>query len=319
MAAEEAGILPMARKIILDMDPGVDDAAALCVALAAPEVEVIAVTATGGNVTPSQATRNVQAIVERTDPDRWPRIGAASPEQILRTDGRHFFGVDGFCGAHFEVAELHHQHASVKVISDQVHAAPGEVTIVATGPVSNIAAALQREPTLATQIGHLIILGGTIGGPGNVTPAAEFNIYCDAAAARQVFHSPITKTLIPIDVTSKVVFGLDLLNYLPDENSRTGRLLRALLPGAFRVYRQQLGLEVIHLHDVVAVVAAIHPELFTTRPMYGDVETEGQLTHGATVFDRRQRPEDPPNMEVAVDVDTAGVKDCILRVLAMAN
>jgi purine nucleosidase len=308
----------MARKVILDVDPGVDDAVAMCLALAAPEFDVVAITAVGGNVPADQATRNVQAIVEQLDPPRWPRLGAASNDQMLRVDARHLFGADGLCGAHFPCAELHHQRPSTKVIVDEVRAAPGDLTIIALGPLSNIAAAL-KQPDLAPLIGHLIILGGTVSGPGNVTPAAEFNVYCDAEAARDVFRSQVTKTLIPIDVTSRILFGFDMLQKIPGDESRVGGLLQRLLPGAFRAYRQQLGLEGIHLHDTVAVIAAMHPELFTTERLHGDVETEGILTHGATVFDRRRYPENRPNFDVAVDVDEAAVADCIYRTLSAAG
>jgi purine nucleosidase len=308
----------MARKVILDVDPGVDDAVAICLALAAPELDVVAITATGGAILPEQATTNVQAIVEQLDPPRWPRLGAASADQILRRDGPHLFGPNGLAGAHFDVAKRHHQHPSVKVICDEVHAAPGEITIIATGPLTNIAAALTQQPDLAPLVGHLIILGGTLQGPGNVTAAAEFNIYCDAEAARAVFRSPVTKTLIPIDVTARNTFSFDLLERIPPTAGPAGELLHQILPGAFRAYHLQLGMEGIQLHDVVAVVAAMRPELFTTEPMYGDVETDGTLTHGATIFDRRPRPDGRPNMDVAVDMDTAAVADCFYRGLTRA-
>jgi inosine-uridine nucleoside N-ribohydrolase len=308
----------MARKIILDVDPGVDDAVALCLALGDPLLEVLAVTATGGAVSPDQSTENVQAIVEQLDPQRWPRLGTASSDQILRADGRHLFGSNGLCGAHFAVAKRHHQHSSVKVICDEVRASPGDVTIVATGPLTNIASALQQQPDLASLIGHLIIIGGTLGGPGNVTAAAEFNMYCDADAARAVFHSHVTKTLIPIDLTSRVLLSFDLLEKIPDGDSRHGELLRRILPGAFRAYRQHLGVEGIHLHDAVAVVAALEPDLFTTERMYGDVETDGTLTYGATVFDRRRNADSRPNMDVVVDMDTAAVTDRIIQRLTRA-
>lgn len=308
----------MARKVILDVDPGIDDAVAVCLALEDPSLEVLAVTATGGAISPEQSTTNVQAIVEHLDPSRWPRLGCASADQMLRADARHLFGSDGLCGAHFAVAKRHHQHSSVKVICDEVRAAPGDVTIVATGPLTNIAAALQQQPDLASLIGHLIMIGGTLGGPGNVTAAAEFNIYCDADAARTVFHSQVTKTLIPIDLTSRVVMNFDLLEKLPNGESPRGELLRRILPGAFRAYRQHLGVEGIHLHDAVAVMAALEPDLFTTEAMYGDVETEGVLTYGATVFDRRRNRESRPNMDVAVDMDTNAVMDHILERLTKA-
>jgi len=174
------------RRVLLDVDPGVADALAICLALEDPRLDVVAVTGTGGNVVPEQATRNVQALIEQLDPARWPRIGAADPLQPLRTDGRELCGAGGLCGADFKVAELHHRHTSIKIIADEIRAAPGELTIIAGGPLSNLAAVLRREPELATQIGHLLIVGGTLGGPGNVTAAAEFNIYCDAEAASSV-------------------------------------------------------------------------------------------------------------------------------------
>jgi purine nucleosidase len=308
----------MARKIILDIDPGIDDAVALCLALVEPSLEVIAVTATGGIVSPDQATSNVQAIVEQLDPKRWPRLGTASPEQLLRTDGPGLYGTDGLCGAVFAAIKRHHQHASVKVICDEVRSAPGEVTIVSAGPLSNIAAALRQQPDLASLIGHLIILGGTLAGPGNVTASAEFNIYCDAPAAHAVFHSQITKTLLPLDVTSRITLNLDLLEKIPNEDSPNGGLLRKLLPSAFRAYRQQLGMEGIHLHDAVAIVAAVRPELFTIERMHGDVETDGNLTYGATVLDRRPRSQSQPNMDVAVNLDAKTVTECIVQGLTEA-
>ena len=309
----------MARKVILDVDPGVDDAVAMCLAFAAPELDVLAVTAVGGNVAADQSTRNVQAIVEQLDPPRWPRLGAASGERMLRADARHIFGADGLCGAHFPCAELHHRRSSVKVIGDEVQAAPGDVTIIALGPLSNIAAALQQQPDLASQIGHLIILGGTVSGPGNVTPAAEFNIYCDAEAARDVFRSQVTKTRDSDRRHEPDPVRLRHAAEDSERRSRTAQLLQRVLPGAFRTYRQNLGLEGIHLHDAVAVVAAMHPELFTMERMHGDVETDGTLTHGATVFDRRRHPESRPNLDVAVDVDVEAVTDCIYRTLNAAG
>ena len=217
----------MARKVILDVDPGIDDAVALCLALGDPSLDVLAVTATGGNVSPDQATttcrRSSSSSIRRAGRD-WGRrrpIRCCGP-----TGGTSLAPTD--CAVPISPSpERHHRHPSVKVICDEVRAAPGEVTIVATGPLSNIAAALQQQPDLASLVGHLIILGGTLAGPGNVTAAAEFNIYCDAEAARAVFRSPITKTLIPIDVTSRIMLDLDLLEKIPDGDSRTRRAVAA--------------------------------------------------------------------------------------------
>jgi purine nucleosidase len=308
----------MARKILLDVDPGIDDAMALALALWDDRLEVAAATATGGNVSPSQATRNLQAVIEQVDPPRWPRIGAALEDQMLLADAREIHGANGLGGAEFRVAELHHQHRSDKIISDCVRSAPGEVTLLMLGPLTNLAAVLKREPDLAGMIGHLVIRGGSIMAPGNATAIAEFNVYCDPEAARTVFRSPITKTLIPLDVTQQVLFTYDLLDKLPAAEKRTGALLRQILPGVFRSYHQRLGLEGVYLHDVVGLVAALHPELFTTEALPGDVETDGILTKGFTVFDRRRITDDQPNMDVATEVDAAAVVDCVLRGLAEA-
>ena len=202
---------------------------------------------------------------------------------------------------------------AAQLLIDVLDGAERNVTFVALGPLTNLARALGRDPDLATAIHHVVMTGGSVSGIGNVTPAAEFNMYCDPEAARTVFRSPITKTLVPLDVTNRIVLSYDLFNQLPDESTKIGRLLRAILPPAFRGYRQQFGLEGIHVHDVVALTAVCHSELFTTQEMAGDVETLGELTVGTTVFDRRRVPAWRHNMEVAVDMQADGVIDAIIR------
>jgi purine nucleosidase len=310
----------MSRKVIIDCDPGIDDAVALCLALFDSRLEVQAITATQGNVTAHQASRNVQTIVDQLDPPRFPRIGvAAPPENPPSIDGRDFHGEDGLGNAGFVVSELHQQHPAEKIICDVVHAWPEEVTIVALGPLTNIARALSRDPELSSTVGRILMMGGSVQGIGNVTAAAEYNMFYDPQSAREVFRSHTTKTLIPLDVTSQVLLTLDLMSELPGETTRAGAFLRRILPYAFRAFRQNLGLEGIHLHDAVAVMAAIHPELFETQEMSGDVEVRGELTTGATVFDRRRMQGWQANMEVAVGIDVAAVTDGILRGLRDAG
>ena len=198
------------------------------------------------------------------------------------------------------------------MICDQIREAPHAVTIVALGPLTNIARAFIRDPELPALVGRIIIMGGTIAGPGNITPAAEFNMFCDPASARAVFRSPSTKTLVPLDITNRIELSYDLFHQLPDESTRIGRLLRQLLPPVFRGYRQQFGLEGIHVHDTVTLMALLRPDLFTTKSMAGDVETQGELTVGATVFDRRRVPAWRHNMEVAVEMQKDAVIEAIL-------
>lgn len=304
----------MARKVIIDTDPGIDDAFALTMALFDPRLEVVAVTAVGGNVPGAQATKNVQTVIDQLDPPRLPRIGRANePETGLPADAKHIFGEDGLGNVHFPVAELHNIHPADKVIYDAVKADPHEVTIICLGPLTNLALALQRDPEWASLVRQIIIMGGAVSHPGNVTPTAEFNIYCDPVGARHVFQSPTTKTLIPLDVTEQLLFSYNLLDQLPNETTRAGKFLKAILPHMFRSHRQVLGLEGVHLHDAVAVVAALHPELFGFEAMAGDVELSGELTSGMTLFDRRKQRDWRVNMEVALEIDTVSVEDAILR------
>lgn len=308
----------MPKKVILDLDPGIDDAMALCMALFDPRLEVIAVTAVGGNVSPQVASRNVQALIEQLDPPRWPRLGVATyAENGLPVDGRHLHGIDGLGGVHLDVAELRTRHPSEKIICDAVRANPEEITIVALGPLTNLARAFQRDPELPALVGRLVISGGTVAVSGNVTPAAEFNFYCDPESARSVLRSLCTKTLVPLDITNQVVLSYDLLNQLPPETTKVGSLLHQILPPAFRAYRQQFGLEGIHVHDSLTLMAVTNPELFSMQEMACDVETKGDLTMGATVFDRRRVPAWRHNLEVASDMQ----KDEVIRELieSLAN
>jgi len=310
----------MPRKVIIDCDPGIDDALALTLALFEPRLEVVAISAVAGNAPADRATLNVQAIVERLDPPRYPRLGAATAaEDVPYTDGRQLHGPDGLGGAGFEGSKLARQHPADKLISDEVRAAPDEVTIVCLGPLTNLARALTREPDLTDLISRIVIRGGTLNGIGDVTPCAEANIYADPAAARAIFRSPITKTLIPLDVTNQVVWTLDLLEKLPPDFSRAGKLLRATLPYFFRSHRQHLGLEGIRLPDVVGLCSVVHPELFHTEELSGDVETGGEITVGTTIFDRRPTSAHRAGIEVATEVDATAVSDWLVRGLAEAG
>lgn len=310
----------MPKKILIDCDPGIDDAVALCLALFDPRVEVVGITATAGNVDGHQATSNVITILDQLDPPKWPKIGGAVvSDKVPAADARHIHGDDGLGDVGFVGAELHNQRPSDKVISDILHEHPGEVTIVSFGPLTNLARAIQRERELSSMIDQIIMLGGAIEPIGNITAAAEFNMYCDPEAARVVFASPTTKTLIPLDVTRSVMMSLDFADGLPDEKTRAGRLMRQIVPSLFRAYRNELGQEGIYLHAAIAFLYVVHPELFKTQESAGDVETNGSLTRGMTVFDRRPRPVWRINMEIATAVDAAAAEDCIVRGVRFAG
>ncbi len=310
----------MARKVIIDCDPGIDCAVALCMALFEPELEVVGVTAVEGIVSAERASRNVQALIEHLDPPRYPRIGAATPlETAPPADYRNEYGEDGLGNVGLQVAELHHRRPSEKIIFDEIRAAPEGITLITFGPLTNIAHAFQRDPELVTLVNRVIIMGGSINGLGNVTAAAEFNMFYDPRSAQAVFRSPTTKTLIPLEVTRKVALTLAIMEQLPRDTTQAGALLHKLMTFAFRFFHQKYGQESIVLHDVVALAAAVHPEFFQTAEMFGDVETRGEITTGATVFDRRPNRIDRANMEVAVDVDANAVRDYIVQALRRAG
>ncbi len=308
------------KKVIIDCDMGTDDAVALCMSLFDSRLDILALTATEGCVTADQANNNLQAIVGELDPDRYPRLGMAqAAEDAPAINTAFLYGTDGLGNAGFEVSKLQHLHPADKLIIDCVRDHPGDVTVVCLGPLTNIARAFRRDPALPDMIHRLIITGGTITTCGNITPAAEFNFYFDPKSAKQVLQSRTPKTLIPLDVTQKINFGFEVLDELPGENTRTGCFLRQILPFAFRSYRQQLGRERINLNDAVGMLAVLKPGLFEFKELAGDVETEGELTRGASVFDRRLAPEWKNNMEVAVNIKAAAARQQIIDQLMVAG
>lgn len=306
------------RKIILDLDPGADAALALCIALADPGLEVVAATATGGAARPDQSTRNLQALVERVDPPLWPRIGAADTQQFLRTDGRRLHGANGLGGVRLPHADTVQRHGAVHLMADLVRKDPNDLTIVGAGPMSNLAALLRLEPDMPSLVGQLILAGGSVAVGGDATAAAEFNVYCDAIAARDVLRARVTKTLVPLDVSRELTFGYDLIEFVKDRSSRTAQLMAEVLPEYYLALRQQQGVEDAALGDLAPVLLAACPDLFETESMHVDVETTGELTHGVTVCDRRQGAVESHNAEVVVSIDLEGARDAVYTALDRA-
>jgi purine nucleosidase len=162
-------------------------------------------------------------------------------------------------------------------------------------------------------------VGGTRHEPGDATPAAEFHFYCDPSAARQVLRCGAPITLLPLDATRKLVMSPAELQMLPSPEARAGQLLRQVVPHAIAPTASRYGIEGVYLNDVVGVVALAQPGLVSTRPMAVDVETRGDLTRGATVFDARWGTTAKPNAEVVVSVDVPGVRQYVERTLTVAE
>lgn len=307
----------MPRKVILISDPGIDGAFAIALALLDPELDVLAVAATAGNVSAEQATRNVQTVLAQVDPPRWPRIGSALPIEY-DVDGINLHGPGGLGGMDFPCAELHHPHPADKLIVDMLHQFPREVTLIVMGPATIFARVVDRDPEAASLVQQIVFLGGAWHEPGNASAVAEFHCYCDPLAARQMLRCGAPITLIPLDVMRKIVFSpTDLLN-LPAAGSPTVQFLTKIVPPAIRCTANLYGIEGFHLKDVLGLAALSLPGTVSTKPTAVDVETQGELTRGMTVCDLRWSPHPKPNVDLAVGVDVAAVRNYITTTLARA-
>ncbi len=295
----------MARKVIIDCDPGIDDAVALALALFDPRLEVVAITACAGTVDAEQATQNVRTLVERLDPPRIPRIGSALDPELgaAVSNGTLLHGDDGLGNSHWNPVTRHHTMPSDKLIADRLRADPGQVTIVCMGPLTGLAKAMGRDPALVPMVDRLVIAGGSVTGVGNVTACAEFNMHFDPLSAQAVFHSATTKSLIPLEIADGLSFGWELVEKLPAKYTKVGAVLSEIVPFYCRAQRQQLGHESVSLLAVLPILMLLEPMLFEWEEMAADVEVGGELTRGSTIFDRRSPRQWRPNMEVASKID----------------
>jgi inosine-uridine nucleoside N-ribohydrolase len=307
----------MARKVILVTDPGLDGAFATAAALADPELEVLALAASAGNVSAEQATRNVQTLVEQMDPPRWPRLGAA-PAVEYEGDATKLHGPNGLGGVEFPCARLHHAHPSDKLISDLLRLHPKEVTLLLLGPATVLARALDRDPEIATLVQRVVMVGGTWHEPGDAGPLTEFHFACDPAAARQVLRSSVALTLIPLDVCRKFIFSPADLLRLPASDSPAAAFLRRTIPPGISATAGLYGTEGFYLQDLLGVVAAARPDALTSRPVSADVEIRGELTRGMSVFDTRWGTTAKPNVELATAIDTGAVRKYIASTIGHA-
>jgi inosine-uridine nucleoside N-ribohydrolase len=308
----------MARKIIIVADPGIDAAVAIALALADNDLDVLALIATAGNIVAEQATRNVHIVVEQLDPPRWPRIGAALAVDFDR-HATDLHGPDGLGGCNFPCAQLHHPHPGDKLLADVVRQAPNEVAVLVLGPPTVLARAFDRDPDLVGQIGRILLVGGTWHEPGDVSAVAEFHFWCDPTSARQVLHCGAPVTLLPLDVSRKLIFSPADLRALPSEESRTGRFLRRVVPHALAPTAGLYGIEGVYLDAVLGVVALARPGAVTTRTIAADVETRGELTRGMSVFDTRWATTERPNIDLAVGVDVTAARQYIQQTLGEAG
>ncbi|MFK7817176.1 MAG: nucleoside hydrolase [Planctomycetaceae bacterium] len=307
----------MPQKLLIDADPGIGDALAIFCALIDPAFEVVGLTATAGSVSGVRATRNIQSIVELMDPPLRPRIGGASGEEI-RGEALDHGAINGPQGmGDFEPPEidLHNRRDSAKLIIDLVRDAPNEVTILTLGPLTNIARAFELSPDLPGLIKGIVCLGGSVNAGGDVSATAEYNIWSAQVAAKNVLRSPVTKTLVPLDVSNRVVLTPKDVTSIKPVPSEATSVVESMLQYFLRTHRQHLGIEGIRLNAIAALASISGPDLFESRPMSVDVETTGELTRGMTVFDQRGVQSWQSNIDVLTGIDYLGIADYFIQVI----
>ena len=311
----------MARKLIIDLDPGIGDAVAAVLAMLDPDIDLLALTATAGVVSGEMATRNLHGIVASVDPPKWPRIGSAppKPKYLHRSEsGPQLEALNGSTGmGDFEIfaPELHHRHESSKVLIDMVHMHPHEVTLLTLGPLTNVAAACERAPDFMDALGGLVCLGGSVAVGGDITAVAETNVFLNPEAAHSVLASPQAKTLIPLDATNATIITYEMFTRISDGTSPGSLFLKQLLPFYFRAHHQFLGMEGIRLREVVALAAIARQGLCQMQSLPVDVEVQAGLTCGVTVFERRPHVAKKSNASVALEIDSQGVVDYMTQLL----
>ena len=308
----------MPRKIIIVADPGIDTAFAISLALNDPDLEVIGLLPTAGNVSAEQATANVHTLVDVIDPPKWPKLANALPAKY-DSDDLALHGPGGLGGASFPTATRHSLHLADKVLVELAHEHSGRATVICLGPLTTLAMALDRDPTLPAVLEQTIIVGGCWREPGNAGPVAEFHFHLDPDAAQRVMRAELNPLIIPLDVTRRMIFSpSDLLN-LPNPDSRTCQFLRHIVPFGIRASSNLYGIEGFHMKDVLGVIAAALPAALPSEAQHADVEARGDLTRGMLVVDTRPNPNRQPTARIASGVSVPEVRQYIERILRLAE
>jgi len=299
----------MSTTIILDCDPGIDDALAIAFAAGHPEIELAGITTVAGNVALAKTTANALAVASFVGAASVPvTAGCAAPLLRPALDAGHVHGESGLGGAVLpRPARRAASGHAIDFIISSIAAAPGEITLVATGPLTNVALALRREPRLASWVRDFVIMGGSAG-RGNVNHAAEFNMWADPEAAAVVFTAGWTVRMIGLDVTlrARATVGLQ-------ERMRSFGVLGSelLLPALARYADSHNTAGEPPVHDVCAVVSVAEPSVFGYTPALVQVETTGKLTSGMTVTDFSTSV--IPNALVATEIDVDRFWKLVLR------
>ncbi|MDT7013165.1 pyrimidine-specific ribonucleoside hydrolase RihA [Levilactobacillus namurensis] len=297
----------MTTKIILDCDPGHDDALAMMLALTNPEIELLAVTTSAGNQTPEKTLNNAMRLLTLMHHQEIPVAGGNRTPLLkpLETAG-NVHGKSGLDGADLPDPDFAVQPlTAIELIAQTLRESTTPVTLVVTGPMTNIALFLRVYPELKTKIAQIVYMGGAMG-LGNWTPSVEFNIYVDPEAAKIVMNAGIPLVMAPLNVTHKAQILKSEIAEIGQIDNSVAHAFADLL-NFFERYHEapKWGFKGAPLHDPCTITWLIHPEWFKTERMNVDVETAGELTRGETVCDYYELTGKPKNTEVLLDIDRA--------------
>ena len=293
------------KRIIIDTDPGVDDALTFLLALASPEIKLEALTTVHGNTNVDNTTRNALAVLELLNAANIPVAkGCSLPLLVpLHKSGDAVHGASGIGNSNLpepraKPVDLH----AVDYLIERVLAEPNEIGIFPIGPLTNIALAIRKEPRFAKAVKELVIMGGSLRAGGNITPAAEFNIHADPHAAHIVFHAGIPITLIPLDVTYQCLLTSVDVERLNKIDSPIARFVRDATAVYMEFYKKYEGFNGCALHDPLTLATIIAPELLTFEDHYVDVDISGGISTGSTLADFMKVAKKPANVKVALNV-----------------
>jgi purine nucleosidase len=302
------------RKLIIDTDPGQDDAIAILLALASPEFEILGITAVAGNVPLPLTEMNARKVVElsgRTDVPVFAGCARPMVRDLVTAEAVH--GATGLDGPDLPDPELQlrPQHAVDWLIETLLTEPEGTITLCPVGPLTNIAMAMVKEPEIVPRIGEIVLMGGGFFEGGNTTPAAEFNIYVDPHAADTVFRSGVKLTMAPLDVTHRALMSRSFIDGLRALGTPVGDASAAMLDFYERFDMERYGQDGGPLHDPCVIAYLLDPTIFGGRDCHVAIETQSELTMGATVVDWWQQTGKPQNCFVLREVDAKRFFDLI--------
>jgi inosine-uridine nucleoside N-ribohydrolase len=304
------------KRILIDCDPGHDDMMAIMLASSSEDLELLGITTVAGNQTGEKTYQNALktlTLIGRTDVP----VARGADKPLFRdlTVAPEIHGVSGLDGADLPKPRVQgvEQHA-VDFLVQTIMESGTPLILVPTGPLTNVALAMLKDPRITTKLERIVLMGGAVF-DSNITPAAEFNIYVDPEAAKVVFGSGVPITMVGLDVTNKALFGFDDIEQLAKLNGKVSRVVAPLLKFFAQANKDIFGFDGAPLHDALAVAYLISPQVINTRKLNVEIETDGELTRGRTVADVYGITGKTANTDVALEVDNDLFKDLLIQAI----